>query len=435
MSVQVTRLPSGLSVVTDDMPHLKTAALGVWVGSGSRDESADEHGISHLLEHMAFKGTRTALSAPDRRGDRGGRRRSQRRHQRRRAPPISRACSRYDVPLALDVLSDILGEPTFDADELKREQNVIVQEIGAIEDAPDDLVFDRLQEIAFPEQAVGRSILGTPATVRSFTPGGCAIYLARNYRGPDMLVAAAGAVEHAADRRRVGAALCRFHRAGGAGAGAGDASAAARGSSSATSSRCISRSRSRACAVGDERLYSLQVFTNVLGGGMSSRLFQEVRESRGLCYAIHAFHVPYADTGMFALYAGTDQADAPELMRVVIDEIAGATENHQRGRGRPRQGADAGRRPDGAGELGSAYRPIGAADDGLWPTDPARRDRRQDRRSERRQHACRRPRPDLAAAARRSPRSGLAMALKAPLRSRKVLCAARPDRNAAASPT
>src|SRR6185437_12804173 len=195
MSVQVTRLASGLSVVTDDMPHLQTASLGVWVGSGSRDESVDEHGISHLLEHMAFKGTkrRSARQIAEEIEAVGG--------DLNAATSVETTAYyarvlKADVRLALDVLSDILSEPTFDPDELRREQNVIVQEIGATEDAPDDLVFDRLQETAFPKQAVGRSILGTPETVRSFTSERLRDYLQRNYRAPDMLVAAAGAIDH-----------------------------------------------------------------------------------------------------------------------------------------------------------------------------------------------------------------------------------------------
>ena len=289
MTVQVTRLPSGLSVVTDRMAHLETASLGIWIASGSRNEKPDEHGISHLLEHMAFKGTkrRTARQIAEAIEAVGG--------------DLNAATSvestgyfarvlKADVPLAIDVLSDILSDPTFDAEELKREQNVIVQEIGATEDAPDDLVFDRLQETAFPSQSVGRSILGTPDTVRSFNPMRLRAYLSRNYKAPGMVVAAAGAVDHAAIVADVEKRFADFT-----------------GPAAPT-------------------LYSLQVFTSVLGGGMSSRLFQEVREIRGLCYSIHAFHMPYADTGLFALYAGTDEADAPELMRVVIDQIGNATE-------------------------------------------------------------------------------------------------------------
>jgi len=195
MTVEVTRLPSGLTIVTDAMAHLETAALGVWVGAGSRDEETDEHGISHLLEHMAFKGTsrRTARQIAEEIEAVGG--------DLNAATSVESTAYyarvlRADVPLALDVLSDILADPSFDPEELTREQSVIVQEIGATEDAPDDLVFDYLQSTAFPDQPVGRSILGTPTTVRSFNSRRLRAYLARNYRAPDMVVAAAGAIDH-----------------------------------------------------------------------------------------------------------------------------------------------------------------------------------------------------------------------------------------------
>ncbi|HEY6025005.1 MAG TPA: pitrilysin family protein [Pseudolabrys sp.] len=324
MSVEVTRLASGLSVVTDRMPHLETASLGVWIGCGSRNENPDEHGISHLLEHMAFKGTkrRTARQIAEAIEAVGG--------------DLNAATSvestgyfarvlKADVPLALDVLSDILSEPTFDAEELRREQNVIVQEIGATEDAPDDLVFDRLQETAFPLQPVGRSILGTPETVRSFNASRLRAYLSRNYRAPGMVVAAAGAIDHRAIIADVEKRFASF---------TGPAAPAPEPAHFRGGTRVETRDLEQVhiamalqgVPVRDEQLYSLQVFTSVLGGGMSSRLFQEVREKRGLCYTIQAFHMPYADTGLFGLYAGTDESDAPELMRVVIDEIANATE-------------------------------------------------------------------------------------------------------------
>ncbi|MBS0534083.1 MAG: insulinase family protein [Proteobacteria bacterium] len=323
MTVEVTKLPSGLSVVTDRMPHLESASLGVWVGAGSRDEAPDEHGISHLLEHMAFKGTkrRTARQIAETIEAVGG--------------DLNAATSventgyfarvlKADVPLALDVLSDILSEPAFDPEELRREQNVITQEIGATEDAPDDLVFDRLQETAFPGQPIGRSILGTPDTVRSFSAKSLRTYLNRNYRAPNMLVAAAGAVDHA---QIVAEAEKRF--ASFAGPDAPAHQAARFGGGTKVESRDLEQVHIAMALEGvpvkDPQLYSLQVFTSVLGGGMSSRLFQEVREIRGLCYTIQAFHMPYSDTGLFGLYAGTDEADAPELMRVVIDQIESAT--------------------------------------------------------------------------------------------------------------
>src|SRR5436190_1730897 len=176
MSVEVTRLPAGLVVVTDAMAHLETASLGVWVGSGSRDERPDEHGMAHFLEHMAFKGTkrRTARQIAEEIEAAGG---------DLNAGTSVESTAYYarvlkaDVGLALDVLSDILSEPVFDPEELKREQGVIIQEIGAAEDSPDDVVFDKLQETAYPNQPVGRSILGTPKTVRSFDRKKLAAYL------------------------------------------------------------------------------------------------------------------------------------------------------------------------------------------------------------------------------------------------------------------
>src|SRR5579883_2065368 len=186
MSVEVTRLDSGLHIVTDSMAHLETASLGVWVGAGSRDERHDEHGISHLLEHMAFKGTRrrTARQIAEEIEAVGG---------DLNAATGAESTAYYarvlkaDVPLAIDVLADILSEPTFDRDELTREQNVIIQEIGAVADTPDDLIFEHLNVIAFPDQPLGRSILGTPKTVRSFDGGKLRDYLARNYRAPDIV--------------------------------------------------------------------------------------------------------------------------------------------------------------------------------------------------------------------------------------------------------
>ena len=284
MSVAVTTLKSGINVVTDTMPHLETASLGVWVNSGSRDERRDENGISHFLEHMAFKGTRrrTARQIAEEIEAVGG--------------DINAATSaentayyarvlKADVPLALDVLADILSEPAFDRDELLREQNVIIQEIGAVADTPDDLVFEHLQEIAFPDQPLGRSILGTAKTVRSFDDAKLRDYLARHYRAPDIVVAAAGAVDHAAVAAEVEKRFASF---------TGPASPAPEPAS--------------------------------FGGGMSSRLFQEAREKRGLCYSIYSFHAAYSDVGMFGLYAGTDAADTAELMRLVVDEIANASE-------------------------------------------------------------------------------------------------------------
>ena len=197
MSVEVSRLRSGLIVVTDAMPHLETTSLGVWIASGSRNESPEEHGISHFLEHMAFKGTtrRSARQIAEEIEAVGG--------DLNAATGIETTAYyarvlRADVPLALDVLADILSEPTFDPDELTREKNVIIQEIGATEDTPDDLIYELLQATAFPDQAIGRSIMGTRATVKNFDRKRLRAHLVTHYRAPSIVVAAAGA-------------LCRWH--------------------------------------------------------------------------------------------------------------------------------------------------------------------------------------------------------------------------------
>jgi predicted Zn-dependent peptidase len=325
MSVEVTTLKSGINVVTDTMPHLETASLGVWIASGSRDERANEHGISHLLEHMAFKGTRrrSARQIAEEIEAVGG---------DLNAATSAETTAYYarvlkaDVPLALDVLADILSNPTFDSDELAREQSVIVQEIGAVADTPDDLIFEYLNAIAFPDQPLGRSILGTAKTVRSFRDGTLRDYLGRHYRAPDIVVAAAGAVDHAAVLADVEKRFSSFN---------GPDSPLPQPAKFGGGSRVEKRELEQVhiamalpgVAVTDDSLYSLQVFTNILGGGMSSRLFQEARERRGLCYSIYSFHIPYSDTGMFGLYAGTDAADTAELMRVIVGEIAGAAES------------------------------------------------------------------------------------------------------------
>jgi len=325
MSVNVTKLPSGLTVVTDTMPHLETAALGVWAGVGGRNEKPDEHGISHLLEHMAFKGTttRSAREIVEQIEAVGG---------DLNAATSTETTAYYarvlkdDVALALDVLSDILAHPAFDADELEREKGVIEQEIGAAQDTPDDVVFEHLNELCYPDQPMGRSLLGTPQTLAAFTRDNLRRYLATHYRAPRMVVAAAGAVDH----DRVVAEVER--RFAGFDAALPDKPAPAmfgRGGS-----RIIHRDLEQVHLTlalegvpqSDPALFSAQVFTNILGGGMSSRLFQEVREKRGLCYAIYTFHAAYSDTGFFGLYTGTDPADAPEMMDVIVEEMNEAAE-------------------------------------------------------------------------------------------------------------
>lgn len=318
MSVEISKLASGLTVVTDNMPHVETAALGVWAGVGGRDEKPNEHGISHLLEHMAFKGTtkRSSREIVEEIEAVGG---------DLNAGTSTETTSYYarvlkaDVPLALDVLADILANPAFEPEELEREKNVIVQEIGAAQDTPDDVVFEHLNELCYPDQPMGRSLLGTAKTLRSFNRDSLRGYLSTHYRGPDMVVAAAGAVDHKqvvaeAEKRFASFEATPGPKPQAAQFGKGGAKVVHRELEQAHLTLAL-----EGVPQSDLSLFSLQVFTNILGGGMSSRLFQEVREKRGLCYSIYSFHAPYTDTGFFGLYTGTDPADAPEMMEVVVD--------------------------------------------------------------------------------------------------------------------
>lgn len=326
MSLQITTLPSGLRVVTDRMPHLETASIGVWVGAGSRHEAVDEQGLSHLLEHMAFKGTRrrSARAIAEEIEAAGG--------DLNAATGVEQTAYyahvlAADTGLALDILADILTESTFDREELEREKGVILQEIGAVEDTPDDLVFDFFNAAAFPDQAIGRPILGTPEGVAAFDRDRIGSYLAHHYQGGGMVVGAAGAVDHA---RIVDEAGTLFASLGPRAKAPVAASARYVGGE-----RRLKRRLEQAhIVVGWEGLpfehpdhYAMQIFANAVGGGMSSRLFQEVREKRGLAYAIYTFHWAYADTGLFGFYAATSASDIADLMPVAIDALAEATED------------------------------------------------------------------------------------------------------------
>jgi predicted Zn-dependent peptidase len=322
-TVRITRLPNGLTVATEAMPHIATATAGVWVGAGARHERPDEHGLSHLIEHMAFKGTR-------------------RRSARRIAEDIenvggdinaatSTEFTSYtarvlgeDIDVALEVLGDILTESVFDEVELAREKNVILQEHAAVEDTPDDLVYDAFMETAFSGQAIGRPILGRPETIRSFDGGMIRAFIGREYAPGLMVLAAAGAVDHEAT---VSAAERHF---GGLGPGPDRAPVPARYTGG---ERRLPRRLEQAsvviglpgCSFKDPEFYATQMFSHILGGGLTSRLWQEVRETRGLAYEIHAFHWPFSDCGLFGIGAGTSRSDLPALIEVALECALAAT--------------------------------------------------------------------------------------------------------------
>ncbi|HSM19751.1 MAG TPA: pitrilysin family protein [Hyphomicrobiales bacterium] len=325
MTVEVSRLKNGMRVVTDAMPHLETAALGVWVDQGARSEADAEHGISHLLEHMAFKGTRrrSARQIAEEIESVGGYLNAATSFEQ---TAYYARVLKPDINVAIDILGDILRNSVFDGSELAREQSVIVQEIGAARDTPDDLVFDLFQEAAFPGQPIGRTILGTPETVRAFRPDNLSAFLGERYRGPGMVLAAAGAVEHAD--------VVKLAEEQFSDIAANPAETAPPAEYRGGEHRHARELEQAHLVLGfkgvsylDKRFYAAQMLANILGGGMSSRLFQEVREKRGLCYAIYAFHWTFQDTGLFGIYAATGEGEVVELPPVLAGELEAVAGN------------------------------------------------------------------------------------------------------------
>lgn len=319
MTVEVTTLPNGLRVVTDRMAHLETTSLGVWVAAGARHETEAESGISHLLEHMAFKGTasRSARTIAEEIESVGG--------DLNAATGLEHTAYyarvlKDDEGTALAILADILLNSSFSEDELAREREVILQEIAMIQDSPDEIAYDLMNEAAYPEQPAGRPIIGTPASVRSITPADLRTFLTARYVPEDMVVSAAGAVSHdrivrhvealfggLTRRTRLGEIPARYH--GG----------------TRISKRSFEQSHLLWAIEGpsyrDAETYTAQVFSGLFGGGMSSRLFQEVRERRGLCYSISSSAWGLSDTGLFEVHAATGPGMMSELIDVVGAEL------------------------------------------------------------------------------------------------------------------
>ena len=319
MAVEITRLENGIHVITDTMPHLQTVALGTWVRAGARDERLDQNGIAHMLEHMAFKGTssRNAMQIAKEIEAAGG---------DINAATAMETTSYYarvlkdDWLMALDILSDILMDPVFAADELAREQDVILQEIAAANDTPDDLVFDLAQTAAYPDHALGRSILGTSKQVAEYQVSDINGYRDAHYTGERLIVSAAGNIEHEAMVAETRARLGKLPE------GKGNSWQAPE---FAGGPQLVERPLDQTHIVlsfpglgyREDGLFSQQVLAGVLGGGMSSRLFQEVREKRGLCYSVFGFASSYADGGNISVYAATAPDKSAELMNVTSDVI------------------------------------------------------------------------------------------------------------------
>lgn len=326
MKVIISQLENGLTIATQKIPEVESVTMGAWVKSGARNETIEQHGLAHMLEHMAFKGTanRSAAKIAHDIESVGG--------------EINAATSientgyyirllAEDLPLGIDILSDILTSSLFDHAELEKEKQVVLQELGAANDTPDDIVFDHFMHAAYKDQPIGRPILGTQKSVQSFTSSDLVSFMNQHYYAEHMAVVAVGAVDHTQFVANVEAGLGSFpskkvqhilkpaHYVGG----------------------CRKEHRDLkdaqlvlgfdGCAYMHEDFYKAQLLSVILGGGMSSRLFQNIREKIGLCYSIYAFHWGFSDTGIFGISAATDQEGLSTLVPTIVTELKRISES------------------------------------------------------------------------------------------------------------
>jgi len=319
MSARVTTLANGLRVVSEEMPWVETVSLGVWVDVGTRNEPAEINGVAHLLEHMAFKGTerRSARLIAEEIENVGGHLNA---YTSREQTAFYAKVLKEDVPLGVDILSDILQHSTFDPAELERERTVIIQEIGQAADTPDDVIFDRFQEQAYPDQAMGRPVLGEAEIIKTIGRDAVAGYMNQHYAADRMVLSAAGALDH---DRLVDLAQRHFTDLP-AYRGAPVEAARYQGGDQ-REDKDLEQVHLvlgfPGVSYADDDYYTASTLSTILGGGMSSRLFQEIREKRGLVYTVYSFASSYADGGIFGVYAGTGEDEVEELMPVLCDEI------------------------------------------------------------------------------------------------------------------
>ncbi|HEX3350756.1 MAG TPA: pitrilysin family protein [Acetobacteraceae bacterium] len=318
-AIRVTRLQSGLTVVTERMDRVETVSFGAYVATGTRHEDAEENGISHFLEHMAFKGTerRSAAAIAEEIEAVGGQINA---YTAREQTAFYVKVLKEDLPLGADIIGDILSHSTFEPEELERERGVILQEIGQTNDTPDDIIFDHFQLTAYPGQPMGRPVLGTEDRIRAMPRSALIDYMHRHYTTSNTVIAAAGNLQHEAVLELVHAHFRDLPKTA-----APDASPALYQGGEFREGRDLDQVHIvlgfPSVSYADDDFFPTMLMSTLLGGGMSSRLFQEVREKRGLVYSVYSFTAPAMDGGLFGIYAGTGESEAAELVPVTLDEL------------------------------------------------------------------------------------------------------------------
>jgi predicted Zn-dependent peptidase len=316
---KITTLDNGLRVAADEMKEVETVSVGVFVNTGSLNESVEINGISHFLEHMAFKGTkkRTARQIAEEFEGIGGRINA---YTSKEKTVYYAKVLKQHAEFAVEFLSDILQNSTFDEVELEKERGVILQEIAMTNDTPDDIVFDYFQETAYPNQAVGRSILGPVKNIKKFQRKHFSDYIGKQYNYENMAVVAAGAIKQSD--------LVKWSKKYFTKLGTKQIKPLEKSKYKGGEFKKDKKLEQVNLVMGfngvsylDKNYYTAQILAMILGGGMSSRLFQEVRETRGLAYSVYAFNYTNQNSGLFGIYAGTTPEKTNELISATCEEI------------------------------------------------------------------------------------------------------------------
>lgn len=326
MEIRQTTLKNGLRIITAERPQIETVSLGIWVNTGAACETKEDNGISHFIEHMVFKGTkkRSSLQISEDIENAGG---ATNAYTSRHFTCFYAKMLKDDLELAADVICDFITSPTFDEEEMSKEKEVVVQEIKQSTDAPDDLVFDYFQEAAFPNQATGRTILGPIEHVRGFTRERMFEYMKTHYAAENMVVAAVGRVDHDKFVKMIEERMTDISEKY-------DYVADKQAYIGGFKTECKDIEQTHlvlgfnGASYLDKDYYKYSVLSTIFGGGMSSRLFQEIREKRGLVYTINSFNQALKNAGIFGIYAGTTPKELNELLPVVADEIKKMTDSY-----------------------------------------------------------------------------------------------------------
>ncbi|MBQ8251610.1 MAG: insulinase family protein [Alphaproteobacteria bacterium] len=317
--IKTTTLPNKIRIITDSFDHADSVSLGVWVSVGARYETKDINGISHMLEHMAFKGTtsRSSYQISKEIEDVGGFINA---YTGKNMTAYYVRVLKEHQEKGLDIIADILQNSVMDKEELAKEKGVIIQEINMQNDTPDDLVFDYFNEVAYPNQPLGRAILGTVDTVKQISSEQLLEYMHSQYTTSRIIVSASGAVNHEEFVNACIQKLTSFNNH--------KMPKAKKATYKGGEKRVVKSHEQVNLVLGFESApyisddyYTTKILASILGGGMSSRLFQEIREKRGLVYSIYAFNAAETDTGIFGVYAGTGEKEVKELMPVLCDEL------------------------------------------------------------------------------------------------------------------